>query len=57
MNSLKEGQQLLGAGGSKDEGAGLVVVFRAATLGNFLFTQGKPEVLDSDNSEGHRSKG
>jgi hypothetical protein len=29
MNSLKEGEQLLGASGSEDESSGLVVVFRA----------------------------
>ena len=27
--SLQDGEKLLGAGGSEDEGAGLVVVFRA----------------------------
>ena len=28
-DSLQDGEELLGAGGSEDEGAGLVVVFRA----------------------------
>jgi len=29
QDSLQDGEELLGAGGSEDEGAGLVVVFRA----------------------------
>jgi hypothetical protein len=51
---LQDSEQLLSARGSEDEGSGLAVIFRGATLGNFLFTQGKPEVLDSDISEAHR---
>ena len=40
---MQDSEQLLSAGGSEDEGSGLAVIFRGATLGNFLFTQGKPE--------------